>query len=457
MAVTIEHTSDVAAVLTVAVSKADYQPEVDKALKSYRERAEIPGFRRGKAPMGMIVKKYGTGAKVEEINRYVGRALYAYINENKLRVLGEPMPIADLGKQIDFERDEAFEFLFEVAIAPKIDVQLSKKDHIDYYRIEASEEMLTAHIDQMLNQHGAQQEAETVEERDLVRGVLAEQEHGAPKDGGLRNENAMLLPMYIKDETIRAQFIGAAKNSVVSFEPFQAYQGNEVELASFLSVDKSAVAAYEGVAFSFEIQSIGRHVPAQLDEAFFAAAFGEESEVKDEETLRAKVREGFREQFDPESDYKFLLDIRKVIIEKAGKVEYAEDILKRWLLEGNKEMTAEQAAEQLPRMLEDLTYQLVKDSALAEKNITVSREDVFAFAVVVAKSQFAQYGMSSVPDEMLHRYADSLLEKEETYRNLSARVLDNKFAAIVKEEVTLVEKTVSPEEFGKLMTPAEAQ
>lgn len=453
MAVSIEYTRDVAAVITVAVSKAEYQPAVDKALKSYRDRADIPGFRRGKAPMGMIVKKYGAGAKLEEINRLVGRALYDYIHEHKLRVLGEPMPLADLEKPINFEQDDDFEFLFEVAIAPKLDVKLDKSDKLSYYHIEASDDMVQAHIDQMLNQYGSQQEADTIEERDLVRGVLAELEGGAPKEGGLRNEQAMLLPMYIKDEASRAQFVGASKNSVVTFVPYTAYQGAVSELASFLSISKDEVPQYEGVEFSFEIQSIGRHMPAQLDEAFFVSAFGEAGEVKDEETLRAKVREGFREQFDPESDYKLLMDVRGLIVAKAGEVAYAEDILKRWLLENNKEMTDAQATEQLPRMLQDLTYQLIKDDILAEHQVEVNREEVKAFALVVAKSQFAQYGMSSVPDELLSSYAENLLKKEETYRNLSARVLDNKFAAIVKSQITLVDQFVSPEEFGKLVQP----
>lgn len=453
MAITIEHTSGASAVLTVQVSKADYQPAVDKALNNYRQRANIPGFRPGKAPKSIIQKQFGMGAKLEEINRYVSNSIYEYITSEKLRVLGEPMPLADLGSKNDYEQGEEFEFLFEVALAPKFDFQLGKEDKLTYYQIEASDDMVSAHIEQVLNQHGTQVEVDTVEDNDLVRGTLAELEGDQPKEGGVRNEKAMLLPRYIKSEAVRAQFVGATKNSVIVFEPFAAYEGNEAELVSFLTIDKDQVAKYEGVSFSFEIESISRHEPATLGEEFYNAVFGEQGDVKDEATFRAKVREGFREQFDPESDYKFLSDLRQVVINKAGKVEYAEELLKNWLVSKNEGMTQEQATEQMPKMLEDLTYQIYKDDLLAEHKVSVERAEVLEFAKVVAKSQFAQYGMSSVPDELLDNYANSLVGKEDTYRNFASRVLDNKFAAIVKDLVTVETKVVSVEEFGKMVNP----
>lgn len=451
MAVSIEKTGASAVMLTVSVSKADYQGELDQTLKTMRQRADIPGFRRGKAPMSMILKKYGTGAKVEAINQKVGQELYQYINDEKLNVLGEPMPVVELGAKIDFEKDEDFTFLFEAALAPELNVKFSKKDKLPYYHIEASEEMITAHIDQMLNQAGSYTEGESIEENDLVSGTLAELEDGVPKAGGVLNENAMFLPRYVKDEESRNLFLGAGKNAVVKFFPYKAHEGSVAELASFLGVNKEDVAKYEGVEFSFEIKGIKRHVPAELGEEFYKAIFGEEGDVNDEASLRAKVAEGFREQFDPESNFKLLQDLKALIVEKAGKVEYAEDILKRWLLERNEKMTQEQATEELPKMLEDLTYHIVRNELIKEQDIKVEQEDVLAFAQIVAKSQFAQYGMSSVPDEVLENYAKSLIEKKETYQNFAGRVLDDKFANAVKGLVTLEEKTLSPEDFSKLL------
>lgn len=455
MAVTINNTSAVALELVVRVTKADYQPAVEKALKGVRKNADFPGFRKGQAPMSFVVKKFGMAVKLDEINKLVVNELYNEIESKQLRVLGEPIPVE--GQNVaDLEAGDEFEFKYEVALAPELKVELTKEDTIPYYRIEAEESMIDAHIEQMLAQHGERKEVESVEERDLVRGVLTELEGDAPKAEGVVNENAMLLPMYIKDEESRAKFVGAAKDSVVVFEPFKAYEGNAAELVSFLGVDKDAVANYEGVSFSFRIDSISRHVPAELNEAFFTAAFGEEGDVKDEATLREQVKAGFREQFDPESDYLFVVDTRKAILAKAGKIEVAEDILKRWLRASNKELSAEQVEAEFPAMLEDLTYQLVKDGILAKNDVKLTEEEVIAFATIVAKSQFAQYGMSSVPDEMLEGYAKQLVSKEETARNIRARLIDNKFAAIVKGMVTVDEKSVTPEEFGKVVRGEEA-
>lgn len=444
MAVTIKNTSAVSAQLVVQVVKAEYQPEVTKILKDVRKRADIPGFRKGQAPMGMIEKRFGMSAKLDAINQYVGRQVFDYINDNNLRVLGEPVP-ADGQNVADLEANEEFEFTFEVALAPEVKVELNKDVTIPYYHIEAGEEMVSAHIEQMLAQHGERKDVDTIEGNDLVRGILSQ------VGGELRNENAMLLPQYIKDEESRNKFIGAAKNSVITFEPFKAYEGNQAELMSFLAVEKDAVASFEGVEFTFEVQSISRHIPAELNEAFFTAAFGEEGDVKDEATLREQVKAGFREQFDPESDYLFVVDTRKAILERAGKVELAEDILKRWLKSTNKDLTDEQLEREFPAMAEDLIYQLVKDGILADNKVSVTPEEELAFATIVAKSQFAQYGMSSVPDELLEGYAKQLISKEETARNIRARLIDNKFANIVKGMVTVDEKKVSPEEFGKIV------
>lgn len=452
MAVSIKYTNDVAAVLTIDVKKADYQGNVDKALKTYRQRAEIPGFRKGNAPMGLIQKKFGVGAKVEEINKFVGQALYQYINENKLRVLGEPMASADAPQQ-DLEAGEDFQFVFDLALTPKVSCALDKGDKLPYYHIEATDEMVSEHIQQMLNSYGTQVEVDSVEANDIVKGRLVELEGGAAKAEGIELEHAMVLPLYMKDEAQKAIFVGAAKNSVVTFEPYAAYAGNQHELAAFLKIDKDAVEAYKGVQFSFEIQSISRHMPAELNDEFYAKVFGEEGDVKDEATLKAKVREGFREQFDPESDYMFLQDLRKYIVAKVGAVEYPVELLERWLKMTNDKLTEEEIKESLPSQLEGLTFQIVKDDLLEAHKVEVTEDDVLELATIVAKSQFAQYGMSSVPDEVLAQYAKSLLEKEDTARNIRARVFENKFAAVVKGLVTLEEKTVSPEEFGKLINP----
>lgn len=455
MAVSIEKTGAGAIMLTVTVNKSDYQAELDQTLKTMRQRANIPGFRQGKAPMGIILKQYGTGAKVEAINKSVGEQLYNYIQEEKLAILGEPMPVVELGAKIDFAKDEDFSFLFEAAVAPEINVSFDKSDTATYYEIEATEEMLTGHIEQMLNQAGEYTEGDKVEDNDLVSGRLIELEGGEPKEDGLVKESALLLPRYVGDEESRNIFIGADKGATVTFSPFKAYNGNAVELASFLGVDKEAVPAYEGVDFHFEIVGIRRHVPAQLGEEFYKKVFGDDTEIKDEAGLKAEIATGFREQFSAESDFKLLQDLRPLVLAKVGKVEFAEEILKRWLLEQDKELTAEKAAEQLPAMLEDLVYKVVRDNLLKERNLLeVEREELYNFALVVVKNQFAQYGMMSVPDEVLAQQANYILDNADQARNILGRVHDTRVAGVFRDLITINTQVVSPEEFSKLVNPA---
>lgn len=449
MAVSIKNSSSVAAEISVKVYKADYQQEMDNILKDVRKRAELPGFRKGHVPKSFIEKRYGMSAKLDAINKFVGTQVFEYIQQEQLRILGEPVPV-DGQNVADLEENEEFEFNFEVALAPEIDVKLDKKLTIPYYNIEIGDNLVDSHIEQMLNQYGRRVEVDIIEEKDLVRGTLTEFEDGKPKDGGLVNDNAMLLPQYIKDEESRTKFVGAKKETSIIFEPFKAYEGNTAELSSFLNISKEEITKYEGTEFSFQVSSISRHEAAQLNEEFFTTAFGAEADIKDEASLRDHIKESLQEQFTPESDYMFITDTRKAILEKAGKVELAESILKRWLKQSNKDNNDEQLEKDFPLMVKDLTYQLVKDSVLAEHKVEITQEEELTFAIVVAKRQFAQYGMSSVPNDVLEGYAKQLLAKEDSAKGIKARLIDNKFATIVKELVTLDLKSVTPEEFGNL-------
>ena len=290
MAVSIKQTSDVAAVITVSVKAADYQPQVEKELKSYQKRANIPGFRPGHAPLGLIKKQVGTSIKVEEINRAVVGALFGYIEEQKLDVLGSPIPVEN-EPEYDFATQEDFEFSYDVALAPKIDVKLTKKDKLTYYRIEATKQMEDDQIQRMLTNAGKQVDADSVEENDVVYGRMVELEAGEPKQGGIEAEKALILPRYTTDEAQKAKLLGAKVGDTLTLEPYALYGGNEAEVATLLSIDKAAVPALAGVSFSYQIHRISRREAAELNEAFFVEAFGEASEIRTEEALRQNIRE----------------------------------------------------------------------------------------------------------------------------------------------------------------------
>ena len=451
MNVSIKNTDAVNAIATVAIEKADYANEVEKALRTYRQRANVPGFRKGMVPMGMIKKMYGKGVKAEEINRVVGRELYRYIAENKLNVLGEPMPNEELQKEYDFDTTDDFEFVFDLALSPVVDVVVDKSIRVPYYTIQPTEEMIDRQIESMRSSYGHSVEADEVTANDVVKGRLCELEDGQPKEGGICVEEAMLLPAYMKDEEEKNKFVGAAKNSVVIFNPSKAYNNNEYELSSLLKVDKSAIGEHTG-DFSFEISSISRHEKAELNEEFFKQAFGEETDIKNEADLRVKVTEGVREQFTAESDYKFLIDLRRELEAQVGELQFPDALLKRWLKLSHTEWSDEELEKQYPAMIKDLTFHVIKEDLVKKNDIVVTPQEVRNFAIIVAKNQFAQYGMNNVPDEYVNNYADQLLKKQESVQQFVDRAVDLKLIEAIKKVVKLNKKSISLDDFNKMMS-----
>ncbi len=452
MAVTINKKSDVEVEIVIAVQEADYKAEMEKTLKSYRQNVELPGFRKGKAPMGMIQKKYGLGIKMDSLNKVVAGLLSETLEKEKYEYLGQPMLQED--QKVDFEKATDFEFVYELALKPELNITLDKKDKLPFYNIEATDEIVTEQINNLLNQYGNQIDVEDIKERDIVKGdVLELDAEGCVKEGGISLEEALIMPDYLKDSKVRDEFMAAKLGDTLTLNLYTAYAGNATEIAAILKVDKDAVEAYKDTTFQYVIKHISRHQPAELNDAFFAKAFGQESEIKDEATLKAEIVKSLEEQFKPESEMKLFYDVCDLVKEKGKDVVYPEVLLKRFVLEQDKEMTEEKFEAEKEQMLAATTVSLFKDAVLKENKVEVSPEEVKAFALIVTKSQFAQYGMNSVPDEMVENYANSMLEKDDFKNNVIDRLLNDKFTKIIKEQITLEEKNVTPEEFGKLINP----
>lgn len=448
MNVSLKNIDAVSGIVKLEIVKADYAEQVEKSLRNFRQKANVPGFRKGMVPMGMVKKMYGKHVLVEEVNKLVSENLFNYIRENKLNILGEPMPNESEQKPINFDTQEDFEFCFDVALAPEINITLSKGDKLPYYEVAIDDEMLNQQIDAYAANFGTYDKADEVEEKDMVKGTVAELENGSPKEGGIVVEDAVLMPAYVKDEAEKAKFVGAKVNSVVVFNPNKAYEGAEAEIASFLKVDKEAVAGITG-DFSFEITEITRHQKAEMNQELFDKVFGE-GVVTSEEEFKNKIKEALADQFTPQSDYKFLLDAREVLVQKAGEMKFADDMLKRWLVTANENTTAEKVEEDFPKIIEDLKYQLIKENLVKSNNLKVEDADIEAFAKRVAQAQFAQYGMLSVPEDVLTNYAKDMLKNKQTLQNVIDRAVEEKLAAWLKEQVELDVKEVSTEEFGKL-------
>ena len=438
----------VSGILKLEIVKADYAEQLDKDLRSIRQKANVPGFRKGMVPLGMIKKMFGKQALVEVVNKLISENLFKYIRENDLHVLGEPMPNETVQKPLDFDHSEDFEFCFDLALAPETHIELSKNDQLPFYQVKVDDEMINTQVDSYRANFGSYVDGESVEEKDMVKGTVAELENGTPKEGGIVVENAVLMPMYIKNEEEKAKFIGANVNSVVVFNPNKAYEGAEAEIASFLHVEKEKVAELLG-DFSFEVKTISRHQPAEMNQELFDKVFGE-GVVTSEEEFKQKIDEALKEQFTPQSDFKFLMDIRDLLVERAGELKFDDALLKRWLLASNSKNTPEQLEKDYPQVVKDLTYQLIKDALVRQNDLKVTPADVEGFAKRVAKAQFAQYGMLSVPEDVLDNYAKEMLKNAQTAENIANRAIEEQVAAWLKEQVSLDEKEVSADEFTKL-------
>ncbi|MGN0311007.1 MAG: trigger factor [Bacteroides sp.] len=449
MNVSLQNIDKVSALLTVKIEKADYQEKVEKSLKSLRQKVQMPGFRPGKVPAGLVKKMYGKQVLAEEVNKILSDTVYNYIKENKVNMLGEPLVNEEKQGAIDFDTMEEFEFLFDIALAPEFKVEVGAADKADYYNIDVTDEMVENQVKMYTQRNGKYEKAESYEPNDMMKGILAElDENGSVKEGGIQVEDAVMMPEYMKNDDQKARFNGAKVNDVITFNPAAAWDNNQAELASLLKIEKEAAAEVKA-DFSYQVTEITRFVAGDLNQEIFDQVFGK-GVVNSEEEFRSKVKEGIQAQFAQDSDFKFLIDFRKVMMEKVGKLEYPEALLKRIMLQNNADKGEQFVEENFEKSLEELTWHLIKEQLVENYAIKVENEDVTAMAKAATKAQFAQYGMMNMPDELLENYAKEMLKKKESVDGLVNRAVESKLVAAVKPQVTLKEKTVSIEEFNKM-------
>jgi trigger factor len=448
MNIQLTNTDAVNAVLKMRIEKADYQENVDRALRTMRQKANIPGFRQGMVPVGLIRKMYGKSVLGEELNKLVSDNLNNYISENKLRLLGEPLPNEEDEKEpIDFDTQKEFDFTFDIALAPEVDVTISKKDKLKFYEIEADAEMIENRIKSYTSRFGSYVPAETAEVNDVLRGDLVEMADGKVKEDGIKAENVVLTPAYIGEEAQKALFIDAKAGDVIVFNPKIAFK-NEAEIASLLKVSKE-IAADNASDFQLTVTAITRYKEAEMNQELFDKVFGE-GKVSGEEEFRSKIVEGLKATLLEDSAYRFNLDAKELILKKLESLTLPEAFLKRWLQMRNEEMTAEKIEEDFPRVIESLKLDLFMSKFAQENNLTVEKEDIEAQARKVAAAQFAQYGMLSVPDDVLDNFAKESLKKQDSLQAMADRVMEEKTFNTLRGLITLDTKTVNIEEFNKL-------
>ncbi len=446
MNISLENVDKVNGILTVNVEKADYETQVETELKKLRKKANFPGFRPGMVPMGMVKRQFGVSVKVEEINKLLQTKMYDYIRDNKVKMLGEPLPRQDV--KLDFAKDDNFEFKFDIAIAPEFDATLSDKDSIPYYNIKVSDEMIDNQVKMYTQRSGSYEKVDAYQDGDMVKGLLAElDENSNPKEGGLQVDGAIMAPAHMKDDSQKALFKDAKENDIITFNPSNAF-ASDIDVATLLKIKKEDAEKYKG-DFSFQIAEITRFKEAPLDEKVFDSVFGKDV-VKTADEFKAKIREKLEAQLKNDSQYRFMMDVRDYLTKRIGKLQFPDELMKKLFLANAKEKGAAFVDEHYDESISELTWQLIEEKLVEDNQIKVDDKDLKETAKEATVSQFARYGMLSIPDDVVENYANELLKNKQQVNSLVESCIENKLAAALEAKVTLDKKDVTVEEFNKL-------
>lgn len=449
MKISFENPDKVNGLITLTVEEADYKENVEKTLKNYRKRANVPGFRPGMVPMGMIKRQFGTTAKVDEINKLLGEEIYKYVKDNNIQMLGEPLP-SDKQEPVDLEKEAPYTFMFDIAVAPEMNAELNGDDTIDHYTITVDDDVVNRQIDMFASRAGSYDKVEEYQEHDMLKGDLRElDENGNTKEGGLTVEGAVLMPEYIKVDDQKKLFDGCKLGDIITFNPKKAYPESDIEVSSLLKIKKEEVADMNS-DFSYQITEISRFVKAEVNQELFDQVFGKDA-VKSEEEFRGKIAEGLKAQFAVDTDFKFIQDVRKYMENKVGTLTYPDALLKRIMLNNNKDKGQEFVDKNYEQSVKELTWHLIKEQLVKANDIKIDDADIKETAKEAARAQFAQYGMTNIPEEYIDNYATDMLKKKEYVDSFVDRSIDRKLTEALKKVVKLNEKTATLDEFNKLM------
>jgi trigger factor len=448
MNITKELKDDLNALLKIKVGKEDYEPKVQQVLNDYRKKARIDGFRPGKVPVGLIQKMYGKTVMVEEINKILSENIMKYIHDEKINILGDPLPSEKEQKEIDWNTQTEFEFAFDLGLSPEFELKISKKDKLTSYNVLPDNKIIDTYVDNYARRYGSFKTCETVEDgKEMLKGSFIEMTpEGTVKENGINTQESTIYTEFIKDEEIKKQFMGIKQGDTVTFNLRKAYP-NDVEIATILHLKKEQVASIES-DFQLTIAAISKFEKAEINQALYDKIYGEGT-VKSEEEFRLKIEEEIKANLSRESDYKFRLDTKETLL---GKVNFdlPVDFLKRWIAVSNEgKLTTEQLDQEFPKFERDLKWQLIQNKIVKENDLKVSEEEILEFAKMQTRMQFEQYGMFNVPEEHIMNYAQESLKRDEDRRRMYDRKFEDKVIDFVRETVTIQSKDITTEDFNK--------
>lgn len=442
MNITQESIDDLNALLKVQINQDDYQEKVDAVIQNYRKTASIPGFRKGKVPVGQIKKMHGKAILVEEVNKLIQEGIYNYITENKLEVLGNPLPIT---KDVDWDHATNFDFEFEMGLSPQFEVKMTKKSKFDYLKIEADKKMLDHYTTDTAKRYGSMTNPEKSDKTDLMMGEFTQLDaEGNVLEGGIKHSASVALDV-VTDKKAQKALIGLAKDDEVVIKITNKFSA---DLSHMLNISKEKAQELNS-DFRFIVKSISRMTPASMNQELFDKVFGKDV-VKNEKEFKAKMKEEIEKSFVSESDNKLKNDVILHLIEKT-KIELPDTFLKKWLVQTNeKGLTAEQVEEEYDQYSKSLKWQLIENKIIKDNELEVKHEDVIAHTKEMIIQNFAQYGQPAPDDKKLDEIAAQVLTNEEERKKVYNQLYDVKTLTLYKEKFMLKDKTVTYDEFVKL-------
>ncbi len=442
MKVTVKENKGLQKLMTVVVEKAEALEKKDAQLKEIRKRAEIKGFRKGMAPIGLINRIYGESAMQEAVNNLITDGINNYIKENNITLLGEPMP-NEGQKQLDLEKDETFEFVYDIAFRPEVNLVLDKKDKVVKYNIKPTAEDIKKYKDDVLKQYGTLVDTEAVSDEDFLVVDLEQGEHKVEKS---------YITLKSLDAKAKKQFIGKKAGDSLEVDVIKTFP-NDADRGSLLRMKKEEAAAIAEPLYKVTIKEVKTFKSADENQEFYDRMFGKDK-VKDSAAFEAELSKRLEEEYAQQSDFRLRRDIIDFLVKKAS-LELPEDFLKRWLFELNRgKFTMEQIEKEFPLFIQDYTWQMISNKIFTEQKMKIEKSDLLAAAKEMTANQFAMYGMANIPDAQLTEYAQKLLEEGKEANRIYEKCEEDRVLEYVKGVITITDKDITPAELEKQMNKA---
>lgn len=439
------------ALLKVDIVESDYAGKVKDQLKKLGQTQTIPGFRKGHVPFSMLEKRFGKDMASDVINETVYTAVTDYLRDNKIDILGAPVPVDVIALDLDKTKD--YTFSYELCLVPELDITVDKSVKLPYYTIKVSDEMIDEQDKALCKRFGAQVPGEEVEPDALVKGSIFElNEDGSVKEteDAIQVTSGIVAPMYFKDKAEADKFAGKKVDDKVRFNPAAAAGGDMAELSSMLQIDKDKAADVKA-DFEMTISEIIVLRPAEHGEELYTNVFGKDK-VKTEEEYRAAIKDMIASQLDGNSKQVFQGDVYRYFTDTYGKdIVVAEDVLKKWYMSVNRDVDESNIDEVFAALMPDLRWQLIRDDIAEKLGVKVEEQDMLHYAAMMARQQFAQYGMTNLTDDVYEDYAKRMLADKQSAQRLHQDVYMAKLFGAIEQAVTLEKQEMTLDEFKAML------